>query len=124
MGAEAKVTFQADVPLTDAQTAKLQTLRGRVEGIQKDLHPLDKDYWGSDHALKRVLVARQWNVDAAEKMYKQIVAFRAERQCWKYLNEPGFYREPEVLRLVGSLILGWLLGSGSDIDLPVSTPSR
>jgi hypothetical protein len=57
----------------------------------------DDQYWSSDHALARILVARKGDLLAAQAQLRQIVTFRNERQAWRYLD-PSFYQQPEVFR--------------------------
>lgn len=93
----ATVDYVADAPLTAEQAGKVVALRALVAPSLPALHASD-GYWGSEHALRRVLVARSWNVDAAARMHKDIVAFRSARSSWRFLGEPGWYAQPEVLR--------------------------
>ncbi len=93
----ATVEYVADAPLTAEQARKVSDLRALVAPSLPALHATD-GYWGGEHALRRVLVARGWNVDAAARMHKEIVAFRAARSSWRFLGEPGWYAQPEVMR--------------------------
>lgn len=79
----------------------LAALRARVAGAAARVPPEDA-YWASDGALERTLAARGGDVEKAAVMYERIVAFRAERQCWRLLDG-AFYRPPEVL----SRFMGW-----------------
>ena len=55
----------------------------------------DVEYWTSDHALHRFLVARNRKVKAAAEMYTKTMAFRTERRCASLL---ATYRQPEVMK--------------------------
>ena len=84
-------------------------LRARVAEAIARVSPEDA-YWATDGALARTLTARGGDVNKAAVMYERIVAFRAERQCWKLLDT-DFYREPETL----ARYLGWgFLGRDRD----------
>lgn len=57
--------------------------------------PEDVEYWKSEHALKRFLVARNFKVDAAVHMYSETMAFRISKGCGTLLQR---YTEPLALR--------------------------
>lgn len=98
LGKEPPNIFVADVPLTEKETQFLKDFRIAVTPLCSDVPELDKEYWTSDHLLRRIAVARSWDMKGSTTMFQTICTFRKEKQCWKYLNEPGFYKEPEVLR--------------------------
>jgi hypothetical protein len=90
-------TYVPDVPWTEEELAKIAELKATVGHIFPTLADGDKAYWTSDHAMRRLLVARSMNVAAAAKMYEHMMAFRAARQCHRLLDR-SWYREPETLR--------------------------
>ncbi len=54
-------------------------------------------YWASEHALSRVLLARKGDMLGAEAQLRSLLAWRASKQAWRYLD-PAFYQEPPVIR--------------------------
>jgi hypothetical protein len=84
--------FVPDVPLTAKEMAALAELRAAVKSVE--LTPQDREYWSSDHALRRFLVARQQNVAAATEMYKHTMDFRKARRCGELLQ---IYKEPQAM---------------------------
>lgn len=97
IGAPPPVAYVADQPLTDAQAAALASLRSRGAAALARVRAPEDSYWASDHALRRVLGARRFDVDKALHMLEEIVRWRNEVQAWRFLD-PAFYREPEALR--------------------------
>jgi len=85
--------FEADVDLTDAQRAKLVEMRTAVGAVVVD--PADRAYWSTDHALRRCLVARKWDVAEAVKMYDGIQQWRIKKGAAGLLTT---YKQPAVLR--------------------------
>ena len=83
-------------PLGEGERERLTALRTAVEAVILSIPSADS-YWASTHALRRMLVARKQHVAHAASMYTAAMAFRAERQCWRLLDE-AFYTESEVMR--------------------------
>ena len=59
-----------------------------------DVLPQARARWSSDSTLLRFLRARKLNFDAAEAMYREVIAWRLEMRADHLLTE---YREPEVM---------------------------
>jgi hypothetical protein len=95
---KATVEYVADAPWPADHAAKVAAMRATLKSDLLNVPERDAAYWCSDHALRRVLVARQSDQAAAERMWRHIMAFRAERKCWTLLDGPAVFREPEVLR--------------------------
>ena len=74
--------------------ALISLLRTAVADTVKGVPDAD-EYWRSDHALHRFLVARNMNVESAAKMYTAVMAHRHARSSWLLLET---YRPPAVMR--------------------------
>lgn len=61
---------------TPAEAAAVSALRARVS----DVTPLASRRWASDSALLRFVRARKLNLDAAETMYRAVIAWRQVRE--------------------------------------------
>ena len=96
IGEEPPGAVPPDAPATAQETANVAALRTSCADALKLVHA-DDAYWASDHFLARVLVARKQDLAKSEAMVREIVAFRNERQCWRFLDK-GFYKEPEAMR--------------------------
>ena len=66
-----------DKPLTPAHAADLAAMRSSVQTVLAALHSGDA-YWATDHALRRFLVARKWNVPAAAAQFTAAMVWRRE----------------------------------------------
>jgi hypothetical protein len=94
--------FVADKPLSEEERKAIAALRVATAGVAVDAE--DAEYWRSDHAMHRFLVARKMSVPVAADMYKHAMATRTEHTAGKLLlpSAPGseipFYSQPEVLR--------------------------
>lgn len=82
-------------PLVSGERERLLELRAAVADAIMTVNPADA-YWASTHALRRMLLARKQNIANAAKMYRAIIAFRTERQCWR-LQDRSFYVQPECI---------------------------
>lgn len=82
-----------DAPSTPEVTEKLAALRAAVADVP--VAPEDQ-YWTTDHALHRFLVARQLKVDKAAEMYRNAMAWRIANGVGR-LVEDG-YKEPVAMR--------------------------
>ena len=90
-----------DVPLSAAHAADLATMRQTVQTVISALHTGDA-YWATDHALRRFLVARKWNVPAAAAQFSAAMAWRREPAPAVAPGVPAcelLARLPEVLAL-------------------------
>ena len=108
--AAAEAAADASASLSEVRAGKLAELRVRVALASSKLHASDAIYWASDHALLRVLSARSDDVAKAAAQYEGIVAFRVEKECWRFLDA-SFYQEPEAMRRY----FGWGF-AGVDLD--------
>lgn len=76
-------------------TQQIATFKNMVQDTIEKVPEGDKPYWISDHLFKRVIRARKGDLNAAKKMYAEIIKFRSEKAVHTLLEK---YREPEVLR--------------------------
>jgi hypothetical protein len=93
----AAAVHDSTAPLTAEQIVAVDKMRERMHApdILALVHEKDKHYWTSDHAFKRFLVARKWDVDAACHMYTDTMKFRV-RMGVPTITET--FTEPAALR--------------------------
>ncbi|WAR12894.1 PITC-like protein [Mya arenaria] len=82
---------------TDEAT-KMEELKGRLEGVAAE--PDDPDFL-SDHTLRRYLLARDWDVSAAEKQLRLTLQWRRETKpqhivCAVCQKQPGAHAMRQV----------------------------
>jgi hypothetical protein len=87
--------YIADRQPTPEEAAALVEMRRLVGDVLPRVSAEDREYWTSDHALRRFLTARGGKPEPAAAMYRATIAFRNERGCGRLL---ATYREPEVMR--------------------------
>lgn len=78
---------------SDAEREAITAFRARVA----DVLPHASARWSSDSTLLRFLRARKLNFEAAEAMYRDVIAWRREVRADHILN-PTEYTEPEAMK--------------------------